>query len=69
MTKYIDDETFKKMSIQEKADYIRRYMAENPGVPKFFIHCHKCPKCSTLWEAKTNKCPMCGADMRGEING
>lgn len=26
----------------------------------------RCSECNTTWDAETNYCPNCGADMRGE---
>lgn len=30
---------------------------------------YRCSLCKTTWDAPTNFCPNCGAEMRGEDNG
>ena len=30
-------------------------------------YCYRCSECSTTWDADTNYCPNCGADMRGSL--
>ena len=31
--------------------------------------CYRCTKCKTHWDANTNYCPNCGADMRERSEG
>ena len=62
---------YKKGYEDGKADAVKRGRWEERYAIIFDsgLYACRCSECNTTWDAKTNYCPYCGADMRGGDNG
>lgn len=48
---------------ERKGRWVKRQFADDCTTA------YRCSECHTTWDANTNYCPNCGADMRGNENG